>query len=105
MVAVRLVWGILLIVGKFNLHNVSQVRVLMHFMLELRTFKPEFPCFDTIIAMICVCYNNHFSCVIPPCFVSNNVTVLEHNATKGRWFLVVGSMMLFVVELASAKYL
>jgi hypothetical protein len=55
--------------------------------------------------MVCVSFNNHFSCVIPPCFVSNNVTVLEHNASKWRWFFVVGSMMLFVVKLASAKYL
>ncbi len=82
MVGLRLVWGILLIVDEFKSHNVSQVRELMHFMLEWLTFKLEFHCFDTIIAMICVGNNNHFSCVIPPCFVSNNVTVLEHNATK-----------------------
>jgi hypothetical protein len=82
MVTLRLVWGILLIVDKFKWHFVSQIGELMHFMLELRTFKLEFHCFDTIIAMICVSYNNHFSCVIPPCFVSNYVTVLKHNATK-----------------------
>jgi hypothetical protein len=82
MVAMRLVWGILLIMDKFKLHSVSQVGELMRFMLELRTFKLEFHCFDTIIAMICVHYNNHFSCAIPPCFVSNNDTVLEHSATK-----------------------
>ena len=64
-------------------------------MLEWLTFKLEFHCFDTIIAMICVGKNNHFPCVITPCFVSN--------ATKWRWFLIVGSMILFVVKLASAK--
>jgi hypothetical protein len=69
-------------VDKFKLHNVRDVGKLMHFRLELRTFKLELYCFDTIIAMICVSNNNHFSCVIPPCFVSNNVTVLEHHATK-----------------------
>ncbi len=67
------------------------LKILLRFSFKLRTFKLEFHCFDTIITMICVCNNNHFSCVIPPCFVSNNVTVFEHNATKGRWFLVVGS--------------
>ena len=76
MVGLRLVWGILLIVDKFKLHNFSQVRELMCFILEWLTFKLEFHCFDTIIAMICVGNNNHFSCVIPPCYVSNNVTVL-----------------------------
>ncbi len=50
--------------------------------------------------MLCVGNNNHLSCAIPPaCFVSNNVTVLEHNATKWHWFFVVGSKMLFVVNL------
>jgi hypothetical protein len=84
MVGLRLVWGILLIVDKFKLHNFSQVRELMCFILEWLTFKLEFHCFDTIIVMIFVGNNNHhFSwCVIPPCFVSNNVSVLEHNATK-----------------------
>ncbi len=67
---------------QIKLHNVSDVRKLMRFGLELRTFKFEFHSFDTIIAMICVSNNNHFSCVIPPCFVSNDVTVLEHHATK-----------------------
>ena len=71
----------------------------------MRTFEFEFHCFDTIIAMICVSDNNHFSCVIPPCFVRNDVTVLKHHAAKCRWFLIVGSMMLLVVEFASAKYL
>ncbi len=66
----------------FKLHNVSQVTEFMCFMLEWLTFILEFHSFDTIIAMICVPNINHFSCVIPPCFVSNNVTVLEHNATK-----------------------
>ncbi len=82
MVGLRLVWGILLILDKFKLHNISQVRELMSFMMEWLTLTLEFHCFDTIIAMICVSYNNHFPCVIPPCFVGNNVTVLEHNATK-----------------------
>ncbi len=82
MVALWLVWCILLMVDEFKLHNVSDVRKLMCFKLELRTFKFEFYSFDTIIAMICVSNNNHFSCVIPPRFVSNNVTVLEHHATK-----------------------
>ncbi len=82
MVVLWLVWGILLMVDKFKLHNVSDVGKLMHFRLELRTFEFEFHCFDAIIAMICVSNNNHFSCVIPPCFVSNDVTVLEHHATK-----------------------
>ena len=82
MVALRLVWVILLIVDKFKLHNVSDVGKLMHFSLEMRTFKLEFHCFHTIIAMICVSNNNHFSCVLPPWFVRNNVTVLEHLATK-----------------------
>ena len=82
MVGLRLVWGILLIVDEFKWHNVSHIGELMRFMLELRTFKLEFHCFDTFIVMICVGNNNHFSCVIPPCFVSNNLTVLEHNATK-----------------------
>jgi hypothetical protein len=54
----------------------------MRFGFELRTFKFEFHCFDTIIAMIRVSNYNHLSCVIPPCFVSNDVTVLEHHATK-----------------------
>ncbi len=82
MVALRLVWGILLIVDDFKWRNVSQIGELMRFMLEWLTFKLEFHCFDTIIAMICVGNNNHFSCVIPPCFLSNDVTVLEHNAIK-----------------------
>jgi hypothetical protein len=82
MVALWLVWGILLMVDKFKLHNVSDVRKLMRFGLELHTLKFEFHCFDTIIAMICVCDNNHISCVLPPCLVSNDVTVLEHHATK-----------------------
>jgi hypothetical protein len=65
-------------VDEFKLHNVSEVGKLMLFGLELRTVEFEFHCFDTIIAMICVSDNNHFSCVIPPCFVSNDVSVLEH---------------------------
>jgi hypothetical protein len=82
MVALWLVWGILLMVDEFQLHNVSDIGKLMRFKLELRTFIFEFHCFDTINAMICVSNNNHFLCFIPPCFVSNNVTVLEHHATK-----------------------
>jgi hypothetical protein len=82
MVALWLVWGVLLMVDEFKLHNVSDVGKWMPFGLELPSFKFEFHRFDTIIAMICVSDNNHFSCVISPCFVSNDVTVLEHHATK-----------------------
>ena len=76
MVGLRLVWDILLIVDNFKLHNVSLVVGLMRFMLEWLTIKLEFHIFDTIIAMIFVSNYIHFSCVIPPCYVSNNVTVL-----------------------------
>jgi hypothetical protein len=76
MVGLRLVWDILLIVDNFKLHNVSLVVGLMRFMLEWLTFKLKFHGFDTVIAMICVSNNNHFSYVIPPCFVSNDATVL-----------------------------
>jgi hypothetical protein len=63
--------------GGAKLHNVSEVGELMHlFTLKWLTFKLVFHCFDTIIAMICVSNNNHFSCVIPPRFVSNNVTAV-----------------------------
>ena len=67
MVALRLVWGILPIVDKFKLHNVSDIRKLTRFRLELRTVKLEFHCFDTIIVMICVSNNNkkfqiYFTC-------------------------------------------
>ena len=76
MVALWLVWGILLLVDEFKLHNVSEVGELMHlFTLKWLTFKLVFHCFDTIIAMICVSNNNHFSCVITM-LCSNNVTVL-----------------------------
>jgi hypothetical protein len=72
-------------VDEFKLNNVSQIGELMRFMLELRTFKLELHCFDTIIAM-CVGNNNHFSCVIPPCFVSNNATVLSTMPQKDGGF-------------------
>lgn len=50
-------------------------------------------------------YDNHFSRIIPPLRITNNVTILENNATKGRWFFIVCAMMFLVIKFAFAKNL